>query len=140
MESDFHKRFGEEASRLWSDPVDRKLALGVVEELLLSGKYVRGLIEQADHAGLKSKLTSWLGTTCEHESFTAEEMARVLGQDLVRHLATKVDASERDALHRLARVVPQIAEQVLPAGQVKSAEVERIGLEGIRSNIIDTLR
>jgi hypothetical protein len=43
-------------------------------------------------------------------------------------------------VYRLSRIVPQIVGRVLPAGEVKSPDVERIGLEAIRSNLLSSAR
>jgi uncharacterized protein YidB (DUF937 family) len=129
-------RFGESPATLWGDPLDRRLVLGVIGNLVSSGEFVSGLIKRAREAGLYPKLASWIGTRSENQTFSSDEIKRLVGETVVKELAEEVKAPEKEVLYRLARIVPQVTKQVLPAGEVNSVDVERIGLEAIRGNIL----
>ena len=128
--------FGDTAACLWNDPLDRKLALGVIRDLTVSGKYISGLMSDARTVGLGDKLASWLGTAGRPQEFTLDDVKRLIGNAAVSELVSETQSSEKEVLYRLSRIVPQIAGQVVPFGNVDSLEVERVGLEALRTNIL----
>jgi uncharacterized protein YidB (DUF937 family) len=111
---------------LWSDPLDRRLALAIIRDLVSSEKVLSGLLDRARQAGLHPKLASWIGTGSERQSFSAVDVEKLLGKKNVEELAREASAPEKDVVYRLSRIVPQIVGRVLPAGEVKSPDVERI--------------
>ncbi|SRR5258706_9138763 len=125
---------------LWNDPLNRRIALGVIGELVISGQLISGLMQRARDVDLDKKLASWIGMSGENQSFSPSEIKQVVDPEMVEDLKKELKLSEKDLFYRLARIVPQIASQVLPAGESSSPDIERIGLEAIRSNLISSSR
>lgn len=86
---------------------------------LLKGGGLQRLVQNAQANGLTSEADSWVGTG-ENRQVSGEQMRKIVGDDVVREVATEAGISEDEAAGVLAQVVPQVVNGVTPNGQLPS--------------------
>lgn len=77
-----------------------------------------GLIRRFEENGLGETVSSWVGTG-QNLPISAEQIETVLGSEQIRQYADKLGISTQDAAAHLADVLPQVVDQLTPAGQVQ---------------------
>ena len=76
-----------------------------------------GLLSQFQAAGLEDKADTWVGTGANARLRPAE-VEQALGQDEVAEIAREAGVSERQARGGLAKMLPDVINQLTPNGQV----------------------
>lgn len=135
------RQFGSVRTGLWWDPVDRRLVLEVIRKLSnpRDPKGVSGLIADFQEKGLGGKIASWIDPDVQSEAkveITADDIKKVLGPNVIKEFAKEVKETPEEVSYRLSRIVPRLANQLLVAGEIPSKDVEMVGLEAIRSDLL----
>jgi len=76
-----------------------------------------GLLQQLQTGGLGQQVDSWVGTGA-NMPISADQLASVLGQDRVSEIAARAGVSEAQASGGLAALLPELVNQLTPAGQM----------------------
>lgn len=80
-----------------------------------------GLLNQFQAAGLGDKADTWVGTG-SNARLRPAEVEQALGQDEVAAIAREAGVSERQARGGLAKMLPDLVNQLTPNGQVPQDE------------------
>jgi uncharacterized protein YidB (DUF937 family) len=97
-----------------------KAALGAVTAKAAGGGGgggLGGLLSQFQAAGLQDKADTWVGTGA-NARLRPGEVEQALGQDEVAEIAREAGVSERQARGGLAKMLPDLINQLTPDGQV----------------------
>jgi uncharacterized protein YidB (DUF937 family) len=97
-----------------------KAALGAVTARAAGGGGgggLGGLLSQFQAEGLQDKADTWVGTGANARLRPAE-VEQALGQDEVAEIAREAGVSERQARGGLAKMLPDLINQLTPDGQV----------------------
>jgi len=84
-------------------------------EMLNSAGGVQGLIEKFQQSGLGDVVSSWVGTGA-NQAISAEQLARVLGQEQISSLAQKAGLTASQGASALADVFPALIDKLTPDG------------------------
>jgi uncharacterized protein YidB (DUF937 family) len=76
-----------------------------------------GLIDNFRKAGLGDKADSWVGTG-QNAPVTEPEVEKGVGGDMIDELAKQTGLSREELLKRLATVLPNVVDQLTPAGKL----------------------
>lgn len=82
-----------------------------------SGQGLGGLVQQFESAGLGHLVQSWIGTG-QNLPVSPEQIQQVLGSQFVQQFAQQHGIDINSASATIARVLPQLVDQVTPNGQV----------------------
>lgn len=78
---------------------------------------LRELTEQFGQAGQSDKASSWIGTG-PNLPISSDELATVIGPDVIRDLQQRTGLSREDLLSRLSAMLPKAVDQYTPEGRV----------------------
>ena len=81
---------------------------------------ISNLVSQFEQNGLGSLMQSWVGTG-ENESIAPEQIQQALGSDKITELASQFGASEGDVTAQMAKILPDVINQMTPEGSVSEA-------------------
>lgn len=84
-------------------------------EMLNSAGGVQGMIEKFKQSGLGDVVSSWVGTGT-NQAISAEQLARVLGQEQISSLAQKAGLTASQGASALADVFPALIDKLTPDG------------------------
>jgi uncharacterized protein YidB (DUF937 family) len=76
-----------------------------------------GLLQQLQTGGLGQQVDSWVGTGA-NMPVSSEQIVDVLGHGRVSEIAARAGVSEEQASDGLAALLPELVNQLTPAGQV----------------------
>lgn len=82
-----------------------------------SGQGLGGLMQQFESAGLGHLMQSWVGSG-QNLPISAEQIQQVLGNQFVQQFAQQHGIDLSTASATIARVLPELVNQVTPNGQV----------------------
>lgn len=89
---------------------------GVIQQVLPGG--LNALLDQLRRSGYESQVNSWLGRG-PNEPITAEDLQKVIGNQQVRELATKLGIPVDQLFPTLAKALPEAVDQHSPNGQLQ---------------------
>lgn len=89
--------------------------LSAALEMLNSAGGVQGIIEKFQQSGLGDVVSSWVGTG-SNQAISAEQLARVLGQEQISSLAQKAGLTASQGASALAGVFPALIDKLTPDG------------------------
>lgn len=95
-------------------------ALSAIGELLGAQGGVGGLVKSFEAGGLGELASSWIGKG-ENLPISAEQIERVLSSSVVGDMAARLGVDPKTAADQIARVLPQVIDQLTPDGKVGSA-------------------
>lgn len=84
-------------------------------EMLNSAGGVQGIIEKFQQSGLGDVVSSWVGKGA-NQAISAEQLARVLGQEQISSLAQKAGITASQGASALADVFPALIDKLTPDG------------------------
>jgi len=76
-----------------------------------------GLVQSFQQGGLNDAVSSWVGTGA-NLPVSSEQIGKVLGNEQVQLLASKLGISSSDVSSHLAQLLPAIIDHLTPDGQV----------------------
>jgi len=83
---------------------------------------LHGLVERFQEEGLGEVIRSWIGAQ-PNRAVDASQMQRVLGEGQLRQIAEETGYSEHDAAEHLSIMLPDLIDQLTPAGQIPQGGV-----------------
>ena len=89
---------------------------GVIQQVLPGG--LNALLDQLRRSGYESQVNSWLGRG-PNEPITAEDLQKVIGNQQVRDLATKLGIPVDQLFPTLAKTLPEAVDQHSPNGHLE---------------------
>ncbi len=89
---------------------------GIIQQVLPGG--LNALLDQLRRSGYESQVNSWLGRG-PNEPITAEDLQKVIGNQQVRELATKLGIPVDQLFPTLAKALPEAVDQHSPNGQLQ---------------------
>ena len=75
-----------------------------------------GLMAKFQQAGLGDVMNSWVGTGA-NQPISGDQLSRVLGQDTLADLASKIGMDRDAAAGQLSQILPGIIDRLTPQGQ-----------------------
>jgi uncharacterized protein YidB (DUF937 family) len=93
---------------------------GLIQQVLPGG--LNALLDQLRRSGYESQVNSWLGRG-PNEPITAEDLQKVLDNQQVRDLATKLGIPVEQVFPTLAKALPDAVDQHSPNGQLQTPHV-----------------
>ena len=75
-----------------------------------------GLMAKFQQAGLGDVMNSWVGTGA-NQPISGDQLGRVLGQDTLADLASKIGMDRDAAAGQLSQILPGIIDRLTPQGQ-----------------------
>ena len=75
-----------------------------------------GLIGKFQQAGLGDAMRSWIGNG-PNQSVSPDQMTSALGEDTISQIAAQLGLSQGEAAGQLSQVLPEVINQLTPAGQ-----------------------
>jgi len=79
-----------------------------------------GLAEQFQRSGLGDVMSSWIGTG-QNLPISTDQLSKVLGSDVVGHLAQHTGMDSGALLGQLTQLLPQLVNHATPDGQIPAA-------------------
>ena len=95
--------------------------LEVVMHVIQNGGGLEPLIELFKKNGLASKPESWVGDG-PNEEFAPEQVEQLLGNSIVNQIASKLGVDSAQATSIVARVLPELINQITPQGSVSGEQ------------------
>lgn len=89
---------------------------GLIQQALPGG--LNALLDQLRRSGYESQVNSWLGRG-PNEPITAEDLQKVIGNQQVRDLASKLGIPVDQLFPTLAKALPEAVDQHSPNGQLE---------------------
>ncbi|HRF71889.1 MAG TPA: YidB family protein [Accumulibacter sp.] len=77
---------------------------------------IGGLIASFLRAGLGEVTASWIGAG-QNQAISGEQIGQALGPETIADLAGKLGSSSSDTAQQLSQVLPDLIDQLTPAGQ-----------------------
>ena len=105
------------------------LLLQVLLSLLQQNGGLEGVLGKFREGGLGQQADSWVGTG-QNVNISASELQQVFGSSTLRDLASQLGMPEEQAGSTMARVLPELINQLTPQGQVPANGDEEIA-EGL---------
>jgi uncharacterized protein YidB (DUF937 family) len=93
-----------------------------------------GVLERFNQAGLADQVKSWIGTGA-NLPISAEDIQRVLGSGRLQEIAAKAGISHEQVSAELAKVLPQVVDQLTPNGRLADNAIVQQGLSILRSKL-----
>ena len=109
------------ATRMLSKADDSKQAEDPKQEAAPSQEGLGGLIDQFKRGGLEEIIQSWIGTG-ENKAITPNQLHSALGPETVDSLAKDSGLPREDLLSQLARLLPDVIDNLTPKGRLPSRE------------------
>ena len=88
---------------------------GLIQQVLPGG--LNALLDRLRRAGYESQVNSWLGRG-PNEPITAEDLQKVIDNQQVRDLATKLGVPVDQLFPTLAKTLPEAVDQHSPNGEL----------------------
>ena len=88
---------------------------GLIQQVLPGG--LNALLDQLRRAGYESQVNSWLGRG-PNEPITAQDLQKVIDNQQVRDLATKLGVPVDQLFPTLAKTLPEAVDQHSPNGEL----------------------
>ncbi|GJD36687.1 uncharacterized protein YidB (DUF937 family) [Methylobacterium aerolatum] len=88
---------------------------GLIQQVLPGG--LNALLDRLRRAGYESQVSSWLGRG-PNEPITAEDLQKVIDNQQVRDLATKLGVPVDQLFPTLAKTLPEAVDQHSPNGEL----------------------
>jgi uncharacterized protein YidB (DUF937 family) len=76
-----------------------------------------GLVQRFQSQGLGATIQSWIGTGT-NQPITPAALQKVLGDQRIQALATKMGISPETVAHQLSAVLPTVIDHLTPTGQL----------------------
>jgi len=95
--------------------------VSVINGILERHGGVQGVVNEFERNGLGATVQSWVGTG-PNAPISADEVHRVVGQDLLQQLAAKAGMSVPELTQKLSQVLPQAVDRMTPAGSVPKTQ------------------
>jgi len=110
--------------------------LGMVGNLLSGsqGGGLSGLIQSFNSKGLGDLMSSWVGTG-ENLPISGQQIQEVLGSGRIQQMAEKLGTSSEEVSGGLAGLLPQIIDQLTPAGSVPESGLLEKALSMFKSGL-----
>lgn len=89
---------------------------GIIQQVLPGG--LNALLDQLREHGYESQVNSWLGRG-PNEPITAEDLQKVIGNEQVRAMATKLGIPVEQLFPTLAKTLPETVDQHSPNGELQ---------------------
>jgi uncharacterized protein YidB (DUF937 family) len=86
---------------------------------MLAGGGLQKVLSGFEANGLSAQVDSWVGDG-ENEPLSGAEVRKVVGEDELAKIATKLGVSEDDAAAAIAQVLPEVVNKVSPDGHLGS--------------------
>lgn len=95
---------------------------------------IPGLAQQFAAQGLGHVVSSWIGTG-RNLPISPEQLKSVLGSEQVQAIAAKAGISPEAASTGLARLLPQLVDNLTPNGEVPQGDLVSKGLELLKGRL-----
>jgi len=94
--------------------------VSVVNGIIEKHGGLQGVVSEFEKNGLGATVQSWVGTGA-NTPISADEVHKVLGQDLLQQLAAKSGLSVEELTQKLSHVLPQAVDHLTPGGTIPRA-------------------
>jgi len=91
--------------------------LQIVLQMLQQNGGLSGMLGKMQQAGYGQQAQSWIGTG-ENMPIDAGALSQIFGQGQLGQLAQQLGVSREEASGELAQMLPQVVDQMTPAGQI----------------------
>lgn len=85
-----------------------------------------GLVSKFQQAGLGDAVNSWIGSG-ENQAISPSDLGNVLGNDTLGQIAGQLGMNSGDASNVLAKMLPEIINQLTPQGQAPAGGLGNAG-------------
>ena len=85
-----------------------------------------GLVEQFARHGMGDMARSWVGTG-QNLPVSPDQLSKVLGNDTLSSMASKLGMNQGDLLGQLSNMLPQVVDKLTPHGQVPQGDLHGMG-------------
>ena len=99
--------------------------LRIALQLLQQSGGLTGILEKLKRAGFGQQASSWVSTG-PNLPLSGAQVSQALGPDLINQLAGQVGMDGNQVSDGLAQMLPEVVNQMTPAGQVPADEQEQI--------------
>lgn len=80
-----------------------------------------GLVDRFKSEGLGDTVSSWIGTG-QNKPIDPDQVEKVLGQDKVQEIATKLGVSTEEVSQGLAKLLPEVVDKATPQGSIPAGD------------------
>lgn len=96
---------------------------GTIDEVknLIRERNLDGLMQKLRESGLEEQVSSWVAKG-QNLPVVGEQIKKALGNEKVAQIATKLGITTEQAADDLARVVPEVVDEVTPDGELPTPE------------------
>ena len=96
---------------------------GTIDEVknLIRERNLDGLMQKLRQSGLEEQVSSWVAKG-QNLPVVGEQIKKALGNEKVAQIATKLGITTEQAADDLARVVPEVVDEVTPDGELPTPE------------------
>jgi uncharacterized protein YidB (DUF937 family) len=91
--------------------------LPVAMQMMQKSGGLNGMLQKFGQAGLQGSADSWVGTGA-NQSLTPDQLTKVLGQDELTQVASKLGVPQGQVAGGLAEIFPELINQMTPKGNV----------------------
>lgn len=112
--------------------------IGIIGGLLQQSGGLQGLMAKFNQAGQGNAFASWVGTG-ENQQVSGSQIENVLGSEQVQALAAKLGIDPNQASHFLAQYLPQVVDQMTPAGKIDPATDHQQSLADLIPGLMQSL-
>ena len=83
---------------------------------------LNGLISQFKSQGLGDIVSSWVGTQ-KNLPISSDQIKKVLGEDTIKSMATKLGMDTKALTGQLSNLLPQVVDKLTPEGKVPEGDI-----------------
>ena len=83
---------------------------------------LNGLISQFKSQGLGDIVSSWVGTQ-NNLPISSDQIKKVLGEDTIKSMATKLGMDTNALTGQLSNLLPQVVDKLTPEGKVPEGDI-----------------
>jgi uncharacterized protein YidB (DUF937 family) len=85
-----------------------------------------GLVTKFQQAGMGDVIASWISTG-QNKPISTDQLSNVLGNDMLKGLASKLGGNQSDIAGQLANMLPGLVDQLTPSGQAPAGGLGNAG-------------
>jgi len=112
--------------------------VGAVGGILQQCGGLQGLMNRFSQEGLGKTFSSWVSTGQNHQ-ISGEEVQQVLGSEQVKALAAKLGIDSEQASQFLAQYLPQVVDQLTPAGKIDPSADHQQKLSSLIPSLLEQI-
>ncbi len=108
--------------------------MSTVTNLIAANGGVSGLLQKFKDSGMQDHVASWIGTGANH-SISGEDINNALGQESVQKAAQEAGLPPEQAAGGLAKLLPEIINQLSPNGALPQGALLEQGLNLLKGKL-----